>query len=177
MLAPDGGRIEVGDLILGDLKTGKLDFAMSNFCVQTFLYTSGKLYDVITDRRLATPPIRQDWSLLIHLPVGKAKCEVLWCNLEIGRRGAQLARDVKEWRKLWKNGTYDCPVVGVPVDPVVELSSQLGAEVVGEVSLATMSRVLPVPDRGDRITRPRPQVAADEVARGPAFPEERDHFG
>jgi hypothetical protein len=139
LISPDGIRIEIGELILGDLKTGKMDFSMPNFCVQTFLYATGKLYDVITDRRLATPPINQNWSLLIHLPVGKAKCEVLWCPLEIGRIGAQMARSVKEWRKLWKNGTYDCPVVGAPVDPLDELSSELGAEVVGEVTLATMS--------------------------------------
>ena len=132
LIAPDGTRIEPGDLILADLKTGKLDFGLPNYCVQAFLYGSSKLYDVVTERRLATPPIRQDWCLLIHLPVGKATCTVLWCSMQIGRHGAEMARDVKEWRRKWKNGEYDCPVASVPVDPVVELSSQLGAVSVGE---------------------------------------------
>ena len=139
ILTPHGPRVEIGDLVLADLKTGKLDFALPNFCVQTFLYASGKLYDVINERRMPTPPIRQDWSLLLHLPVGTGKCEVLWCDLALGRLGAEMARGVKEWRKLWKNGQYDCPVASVPVDPVVELSSQLGAEVVASVDLAEMS--------------------------------------
>ena len=141
LIAPDGARIDEGELILGDLKTGKTDFALPNFCVQTFLYASSKLYDVITERRLPTPPIRQDWALLIHLPVGKARCEVLWCDLSLGRIGAEMARAIKEWRRKWKNGEYDCPVVGVPVDPVALLSSELGAEPAGpKVSLETMAQ-------------------------------------
>ena len=140
LVAPDGARIEPGELILGDLKTGKLNFSLPNYCVQTFLYASSKLYDVVAERRLPTPPIRQDWTLLIHLPVGAARCEVLWCSMEVGRFGAEMARDIKEWRRKWKNGEYDCPVVGVPVDPVERLSSEMGAEPEGmEVSLDVMA--------------------------------------
>ena len=141
LITPDNMRIEPGDLILGDLKTGKLDFSMPNYCVQTYLYASSKLYDVINERRLPTPPIRQDWTLLIHLPVGAARCEVLWCSMEIGRFGAEMARNIKEWRRKWKNGEYDCPVVGVPVEPLELLSSELGAEPDGvEVTLEVMAQ-------------------------------------
>lgn len=133
LIPPDGIRIEPGELVLGDLKTGKkLDFSISNYCVQMALYATGRLYDVHTDRRLPTPPINGRWTLLIHLPVGKATCSVLWCSIEAGLYGAKLAQEVKEWRKGWKNGTYDTPVASVPVDPLVELSSQLGAVTVGE---------------------------------------------
>ena len=128
LIPPDGIRIEPGDLIIGDLKTGKkLDFSLPNYCVQMALYATGRLYDVHTDKRLATPPIHDRWTLLIHLPVGRAHCEVLWVSIPAGLYGAKLAREVKEWRKGWKNGTYDAPVATAPVDPVVELSSQLGA--------------------------------------------------
>ena len=139
LIAPDEHRIEPGELILGDLKTGqKLDFSLPNYCVQMALYATGKLYDVHTDKRLATPPINSRWTLLIHLPVGKAQCEVLWCSIEAGLHGAKLAREVKEWRKQWKNGTYDAPVAGVPVDPVAECISQFNAEIV-EIDLQTMT--------------------------------------
>ena len=57
---------------------------------------------------------------------------MLWVSIPAGLYGAKLAHEVKEWRKKWKNGTYDAPVASVPVDPVVELSSQLGAVPVGE---------------------------------------------
>ena len=140
LIPPDGIRIEPGELIIGDLKTGtKLDFSLPNYCVQMALYATGRLYDVHTDKRLATPPIHDRWTLLIHLPVGKAHCEVLWVSIPAGLYGAKLAREVKEWRKKWKNGTYDAPVASVPVDPLDALSSELGAEVVGEVTLETMA--------------------------------------
>lgn len=111
--------IEEGELILGDLKTGaKLDFALPGFAVQIALYAHSKLYDIHTERRLPTPPIRQDWGLLVHLPVGTGRCEVSWIDLEIGMFGAWLAKEVKEWRRKWKNGTHDSPAVPEPKDAV-----------------------------------------------------------
>jgi len=138
LIAPNGARIEPGDLILADLKTGKkLDFSLPNYAVQTALYATGRLYDIITERRLPTPPIRQDWTLLVHLPVGKARCELLWCSVELGLLGAGLAREVKGWRRKWKNGTYDCPVAGAPVDLQVELSAEPEGPEVTLVEMAT----------------------------------------
>ena len=60
LITPDRVRIEPGELIIGDLKTGKkLDFCLPGYCVQMALYATGQLYDVVTERRLATPPINQ----------------------------------------------------------------------------------------------------------------------
>ena len=177
LISPDGIRIEIGELILGDLKTGKMDFSMPNFCVQTFLYATGKLYDVITDRRLATPPINQNWSLLIHLPVGKAKCEVLWCPLEIGRIGAQMAREREGMAQAVEERHVRLPRRWRTGRPAGRVVLGVGSRSRRRGDAGNDGGVLPVPDRGDRRARPGPQVAADEVARGPAFPEERDHFG
>lgn len=120
---PSGLWIEPGELVIGDLKTGaKLDFSMPGYAVQIALYAHGKLYDIHTERRLATPPIHQGWGLMIHLPVGSARCDVLWVDLEVGTFGAWLAKEVKEWRRKWKNGTHDCPSVPAPsTDPVALL--------------------------------------------------------
>jgi hypothetical protein len=139
--APSGLWIEEGDLIAGDLKTGsKLDFSMPGYAVQLALYAHGKLYDIHTERRLATPPIHQDWGVLIHLPVGKARCDVLWVDLEIGQFGAWLAKEVKEWRRKWKNGTHDCPAALAPTTPVEALIEAFpNAEVGPEVSLGDMA--------------------------------------
>jgi hypothetical protein len=141
LLTPHDTWIEPGDLILGDLKTGKnLDFGPPNYCVQTALYATGRLYDIITERRLPTPPIRQDWTLLVHLPVGKARCTMHWCSVETGLIGARLAREVKAWRNLWKRGSYDIPAVSVPADPLDVLSVELGAEPEGvEVTVEQMA--------------------------------------
>ena len=137
---PDGARLEAGQLLIGDLKTGKkLDFGLPNYAAQLAIYAGGKLYDIVTERRLPTPPINQNWAILIHLPVGKARCEVLWCSIEAGTYGAWLAHEVKEWRRKWKNGEYDMPGVALPVvdDPVEAVKEAFpGSQV---VALSDMS--------------------------------------
>ena len=144
LVAPDGSHIEVGELILGDLKTGKkLDFSLPGYAVQLALYAGSVLYDVVTDRRLATPPINQVWGLLAHMPFDAGVCEMRWVDLSIGRAGADLAARVKEWRKLWKNGTYDAPVAALPRE-AGDLQDMMEAEgLVGEagpiIPLADMS--------------------------------------
>ena len=75
LIPPDGLRIEPGELIIGDLKTGKtLDFSLPDYCVQMALYATGRLYDVHTDKRAgdatdprsldaADPPARRQGAL------------------------------------------------------------------------------------------------------------------
>ena len=105
LLVPDGSVLPPGTLILGDLKTGqKLDFSLPGYCVQMALYADGQLYDVVTERRLPTPPINRSWTLLVHLPVGKGRATAWWLSVELGLRGALLAYDVNEWRNAWKAG-------------------------------------------------------------------------
>jgi len=106
LLAPDGTTVEPGTLILGDLKTGaKLDFSLPGYCVQMALYADGVFYDVESNERRETPPLDKNWTILVHLPVGKAKCRMIWCSIDVGLRGALLAHDVKEWDKQWKAGS------------------------------------------------------------------------
>lgn len=137
---PSGLWIEEGDLVVGDLKTGaKLDFSMPGFAVQIALYATGKLYDIHAERRLPTPPIHQGWGLLLHLPVGAARCEVLWVDLEVGMFGAWLAKEVKEWRRKWKNGTHDCPPVPVPTDPVEMIVEAFPGSELIQVTIEEMS--------------------------------------
>jgi hypothetical protein len=115
---PDGDRIEPGELIVGDLKTGsRLDFSVPGYCVQCALYATGVLYDVITERRLPTPPINKTWTLLIHLPVGRHRAELFWCPVEVGLYGAWLSFEVKKWQARWKKGEYDIKLVEMPKEP------------------------------------------------------------
>jgi len=116
---PDGSMMPPGTLILADLKTGKkLDFSLPGYCVQLALYADGTLYDVITERRLPTPEIDRNWTMLVHLPVGQATCTPLWVSVDLGLRGALLAYDVNEWRNAWKAGRdgHDAFAVPMPVD-------------------------------------------------------------
>jgi hypothetical protein len=121
LVAPDGSTLPRGTLVLGDLKTGqKLDFALPGYTVQCAIYATSVLYDIHTERRLVTPVIDRSWALLVHMPVGRGRCDLLWVSIEIGLYGAWLAHEVKEWRRAWKTGRdmYDELPVPLPVDPV-----------------------------------------------------------
>jgi len=120
--SPDGRVWPVGTLFLADLKTGaKLDFSLPGYCVQCAIYADGVFYDVHAERRLPTPEINPYWCMIVHLPVGGHRCELLWISVELGLRGALLAYDVKEWQNAWKAGRdgHDAVVVTVPAPPAL----------------------------------------------------------
>lgn len=127
---PTGEVMVAGTLVLGDLKTGqKLDFSLPGYCVQMAIYALSSLYDIHTERRIPTPHIDERWTILVHLPVGHARCELLWCSIEVGNYGAYLAQQVKEWRKKWKSGRdfYDALPIPEPVDMVEVLKEEFEA--------------------------------------------------
>ena len=100
LVVPDGTIIEAGSLIMGDLKTGKsLEYSIPGYAVQLALYADGEFYDIEHDKRIATPFIDPRWGLLVHLPAEGKTCTLWWTDLEIGRTGARLVRDVRAWRR------------------------------------------------------------------------------
>ena len=132
---PDGPAIEPGQLVIGDLKTGKtLEYSLPGYTIQLAIYADGCFYDVVTDeRRPFENGFRTDWGLIVHLPVGQAKCQLLWTDLEVGRIGAKLVRQVRTWRKrddFAYEFTY--PVsdeVAVLSSPIYDLENEARASV------------------------------------------------
>lgn len=127
LVLPDESVMPAGSLVLGDLKTGaKMDFGLPSYCVQMAIYATGQFYDVVNNVRMPTPEIDLKWMLLMHLPVGQAKCEALWLNINTGLHGAFLTFEVLEWRNKWKSGKelgFDgyravSPEIGMPVSSV-----------------------------------------------------------
>lgn len=90
-----------GQLVLGDLKTGKrLDYSLPGYCVQLALYVDSVFYDVETNQRSPLPPeLRTDVGLLVHMPAGTGSCTFHWADLQVGREGCRIVRDVRHWRK------------------------------------------------------------------------------
>jgi hypothetical protein len=116
---PDGKVWPVDTLWLADIKTGKkMDFALPSYCVQMAIYADGQFYDVATERRMPTPEINPEWTILVHLPVGRATCTLLWLSVSLGLKGALLSFDVKEWGNAWKAGRdgHDSTPVAEPGD-------------------------------------------------------------
>lgn len=132
LVAPNSTTLPAGTWIIGDLKTGqKLDFAMPGFTVQCALYATSVLYNIHTERRTTTPVWDKEWALVLHMPAGKGRCELLWVSVQAGLYGAWLAHEVKEWRKKWKSGSpsdfYDVMPVTLPVDPVERVVEEFDA--------------------------------------------------
>ncbi len=125
---PDGGVMPPDELVISDFKTGEVrtddgdlkDYGIAGYCVQSAGYAGGQLYDVVSDEYLPTPPINQDWGMLVILSLERGTCEFLWVDLEVGRTGAALANEVREWRRAWRRKDGFKAAV-VAVEPVAEV--------------------------------------------------------
>ena len=101
--APDGSILPAGELLVGDTKTGSsLEYSMPGYAVQLATYAGSQLYDVVNNCVLPTPPINQDWSVIMHISVEEGTCEAIWVDLEVGRYGVGLANEIREWRRNWR---------------------------------------------------------------------------
>jgi len=144
LMTPKGEMLDVGTLIVGDLKTGKkLDFSLPGYTVQMALYAQGEMYDVVSDQFRPTPPINQDWGLLVHMPADKAECNIQWIDLAVGNYGAYLVHEIRGWRKDWRSGAYAAPVVDTPALDIAEIAEELNAEIVAEGDEYWVEMMLP----------------------------------
>ena len=102
MFAPDGTRITPDDRLIDDTKTSSTaDYFGIKFCVQEAVYAHGVPYAHGTGRYDWPDGIapRTDWGLIMHVPSGGSSAQLYWVNLRIGWELAELAVEVREWRK------------------------------------------------------------------------------
>jgi hypothetical protein len=83
-----------------DLKTGNIDYAINAIAVQMAMYANAEyIYNWQTQERLPMPDIDKTRGVIIHLPAGQAKCELYEVDLVAGWEAAQMAMEVRAWRK------------------------------------------------------------------------------
>lgn len=83
--------------MVADLKTGSIAFDAGKIAMQLAVYANSHVYNIETGER--TPlDASQERGLVVHLPQGEGKCQVLEADLVEGWKGAQLAADVWAWR-------------------------------------------------------------------------------
>jgi hypothetical protein len=84
-----------------DVKTGqRLDYGWGAIATQLALYSrAATLYDVDTAEHSPMPDVDQRVGIVAHVPAGGGTCELVTVDLEVGWRGAELARLVRTWRK------------------------------------------------------------------------------
>ena len=83
-----------------DLKTGNIDYAINAIAVQMAMYANAEyIYNWQTQERLPMPDIDKTRGVIIHLPAGQSKCELYEIDLVAGWEAAQMAMEVRAWRK------------------------------------------------------------------------------
>lgn len=98
---PSGEEVQPGDTIIGDLKTGKsIDFGIGAISMQLATYANAEDYDHTLGSRSPVPVTRKDWGVVIHLPAGTGRAELVWVDLAAGwQTVTEVAPKVHEWRK------------------------------------------------------------------------------
>ena len=94
-------RLPDGRLVIADIKSGK-DAARYSVATaaQCAIYANSQLYSVADDTRTPFPDeLDRNVGLLIHLPAGMGECHVYKLDLVFGYQFAQVAAEVRDWRK------------------------------------------------------------------------------
>jgi len=113
---------------IADVKTGAdLNYSWLEIAVQEALYANAEyLWDDDDERWVDMPPVDRTQGLVMHLPVGQARCDLYWVDLEIGWEAVTLAVDVREWRKRKDiSRPFGVDLLGrSPVQPVLDLAGE-----------------------------------------------------
>lgn len=92
---PDGRRV------VADLKTGRdLSYSWTEIAIQLALYAHAEtIYDLAAGRHEPMPTVDQAEALVLHLPVGEARCDLYMVDIAAGWDMAAICGTVRDWRK------------------------------------------------------------------------------
>jgi hypothetical protein len=110
---------ERNELVIGDLKTGSIDYGAGKMAMQLALAAHGQWYDPDTYER---SPIGASLThgLIIHVPNGEGTATLYVADLVEGWRGVtELCKPVREWRNTSKKLLTE---VSPPLLPLLEQS-------------------------------------------------------
>lgn len=83
-----------------DLKTGNIEYAINAISVQMAMYANAEyIYDWQTKERTPMPDIDKTRGVILHLPAGQGRLDLYELDLVAGWEAAQMAMDVRAWRK------------------------------------------------------------------------------
>jgi hypothetical protein len=87
--------------VIGDVKTGRIDFSPGKFATQIKAYAEGEFYDPKAEDRTKREKlgVSQTVGLLIHSPAGQGTTTIYEVDLTTGKKGLALIRAVHDWRR------------------------------------------------------------------------------
>jgi hypothetical protein len=98
LIAPDGEVIGPDELLITDLKTGRIDYGALKMAMQLSIYSRSNLYNKVTGEREYLGDVNPNWGIIMHLPVGSAVCTLHWADLSLGWEAVHVAADVRQLR-------------------------------------------------------------------------------
>lgn len=120
--SPDRPVLE-GDEVVGDVKSGQdLQYGWNEIAIQLLIYALGVRTSGVWNRATQSweppRPVRLDFAIVMHVPVGSNRCTLYKLDLTDAMRALDLCRDVRRWRKQRILATplevavADCPCGG-----------------------------------------------------------------
>lgn len=94
-----------GTEVIGDVKSGQdLQYGWNEIAIQLLIYALGVRTAGVWDKRRQRweppRPVRVDFAIVMHVPVGSSTCTLYKLDLTDAMRALDLCRDVRRWRKL-----------------------------------------------------------------------------
>lgn len=135
--APDGQDLgALGLDVIGDVKTGGIDFAMGKIAIQLGTYANSLDYDHRDGSRrplgqhnllpgVESRPVSRDWGIVIHLPAGAGQASLHWVELKTPFLALQLAHEVREYRKRARDLSSRFAAVSVNPEEPLSLAERL----------------------------------------------------
>lgn len=105
---------------IADVKTGSIEYGIGKIAMQLAVYAHSVGYDVASTERFDLPDLNHDRALVIHLPAGTGRCELVWVDIAAGWEAVKIATEVRQWRKRAKFKTLTRPFVVESSTPKVE---------------------------------------------------------
>jgi len=110
--------------VIGDVKTGRIDYGLGKIGMQLAVYAHSLTYNQSTGER-SEFDCRKDIAVIIHLPAGEGRAELVWVDIAQAWENIELCRQVRDWRKL-KHAPIPSPLA--QVDIVAALIDQAACE-------------------------------------------------
>lgn len=100
IVAPNGYQFSPDELLITDLKTGRVDYGGLKMCMQLAIYSRSDRYDKETGERIPLGNINQEWGLIMHTPAFAEKpvTTLYWADLTLGWEAVLVARQIRSLR-------------------------------------------------------------------------------
>jgi hypothetical protein len=106
-----------GKLTVADVKTGSIEYGIGKIAMQLAVYAHSMLYDPQTYARTPLDGIDLERAVVIHLPAGQGRCELVEVDISAGWEAVQIAKQVRDWRSRAKYANLARQLeVAAPVD-------------------------------------------------------------